>query len=161
MKTIKSGLQVLLALVVISTLSCKKDTGSRSQIPQDNNNIISSNWFYINDWIPEQGTNGEQQSFYIKYLPAASANLEIGKILVLGKYEFGTVTTLPFIFDRTAFGVEKQPGNLKFLIIFSRGFCVSAFGVSFRYILIPEDKLSPHLNYNDYNEVCNYYSIPG
>ena len=85
MKTIKSGLQVLLALVVISTLSCKKDTGSRSQIPQDNNNIISSNWFYINDWIPEQGTNGEQQSFYIKYLPAASANLEIGKILVFGK----------------------------------------------------------------------------
>ena len=170
MKTINIGLHVLLVLIITSTLSCKKDSGGLSQViygddsdVREIHGVISSDWFYISDWIPEPGTDSVQQYVYNKGMPAISAKLQIGKILVFGKGETDTkVNALPFIFDQTRIGVEKQPGNLKFRIAFLAEHRVSSFGVSFKYILIPADELAPvsHLDYNDYSEVCNYYSIP-
>jgi len=161
MKTINRVLLAMTALIILST-SCKKESASLPQ-PSYDDKVTSSEWFSVSNWAPGGDSSGSRWLTHTNNVPEITDDLlKNGKVLVFAKGFEMMPRVLPFICNQTAIGIEKQPGNLKFKIVFLGPFQLAAVELHFKYVLIPPGKLATNTNldYNDYEQVCTYYNMP-
>ena len=167
--TYLSHFPLILLTLGIGLSGCKKEQSlpiilSTSPYEDSNTRVISSEWFPASQWNMDKNGTGPETDVFTKDVPGIDDNmLSSGAILVFAfDKDAEIIYPLPRFFGAYVIGVEREVGSLIFMAIKMGETSVGPSStISFRYILIPENKLvaEGRLDYDNYSQVCAYYGI--
>ena len=167
--TYLSHLALFFLTLGIGLSGCKKEQSlpiilSTPPYGDSTTQVISSEWFPASHWNIKMNGRGPVTDVFTKDVPGINDNmLRTGAILVFAfDKDDEIIYPLPRFFGAYVIGVEKEVGSLIFMAIKMAETSVGPSStISFRYILIPENKLvaGGRLDYDNYSQVCAFYGI--